>query len=64
MAQAEGVTLGSESVTHVVTEHGVAALGGLRGAARARALVGIAAPEHREALERECSALLQRTTSE
>lgn len=33
-------------------------------AARARALVGIAAPEHREALERECSALLQRTTSE
>ena len=62
MAQAEGVTLGSESVTHVVTEHGVAALGGLRGAARA--LVGSAAPEHREALERECSALLQRTTSE
>ena len=46
----EAVTLPESKITHVVTEHGVAALAGKSGAARARALVSIAAPEHRAAL--------------
>lgn len=41
------------AVDAVVTEHGVARLAGLDLAARAEALVGIAAPEHREALRAE-----------
>ena len=38
-------------VDAVITEHGVAELRGLKGAARAAALVAIAAPEHRSFLE-------------
>jgi acyl-CoA hydrolase len=39
-------------VHYLVTEHGVAYLYGKTLRERARALIGIAAPEHREALER------------
>jgi acyl-CoA hydrolase len=37
----------------VVTEHGVARLRGRTLAERARLLIGVAAPEHRDELERE-----------
>ncbi|MCZ4586158.1 acetyl-CoA hydrolase/transferase family protein [Rhodococcus opacus] len=46
------VTTGRVDVDAVVTEHGVAVLTGCTDAERARKLVRIAAPEHREALER------------
>ena len=46
-------TLPQDAVTHVVTEYGVARVRGLSGAARARALVGIADPMHRAALLKE-----------
>lgn len=38
-------------IDHVVTEHGIASLRGLGVDARARALIAIAAPEHRAALD-------------
>lgn len=38
-------------IDHVVTEHGVASLRGLGVDARARALIAVAAPEHRASLE-------------
>ena len=41
------------TVDHVVTEWGVAKLRGRSLADRARALIAIAHPDHREALERE-----------
>jgi acyl-CoA hydrolase len=44
------VTTPRSDVEVVATEHGVARLRGLSMAARARALIGIAAPEHRERL--------------
>jgi acyl-CoA hydrolase len=47
------VTTLKNTVDHVVTEHGVAELRGRSLADRARALIAIAAPEHREELERE-----------
>ncbi|HEU4976397.1 MAG TPA: acetyl-CoA hydrolase/transferase C-terminal domain-containing protein [Baekduia sp.] len=47
------VTTVKNTVDHVVTEHGVARLRGRTIAERARALIAIAAPEHRERLERE-----------
>jgi acyl-CoA hydrolase len=37
----------------IVTEHGIAHLHGKSLDARAKALIAIAAPEHRESLERE-----------
>lgn len=46
------VTTGRVDVDAVVTEHGVAVLTGCTDPERARKLVRIAAPEHREALER------------
>lgn len=46
------VTLARSDADTIVTEHGVARLAGLGPAARARALIAIAAPHHREALER------------
>jgi acetyl-CoA hydrolase len=46
------VTTARADVGVVVTEHGVARLGGLDLRERAAALIAIAAPEHREALER------------
>ncbi|MBI5105897.1 MAG: propionyl-CoA--succinate CoA transferase [Solirubrobacterales bacterium] len=47
------VTTLKNTVDHVVTEHGIARLRGRTLAERARALIEIAAPEHREELERE-----------
>jgi acyl-CoA hydrolase len=46
------VTTGRADVDFVVTEHGVASLRGLSTEERARRMVAIAAPEHREDLER------------
>lgn len=46
------VTLARSDADTVVTEHGVARLAGLGLTERARALIAIAAPQHREALER------------
>jgi len=47
------VTTLKNTVDHVVTEWGVAKLRGRSLAERARALIAIAHPDHREALERE-----------
>ena len=47
------VTTLKNTVDHVVTEHGIAELRGVAVAERARRLIGIAHPDHREALERE-----------
>ena len=47
------VTTIKNTVDHVVTEHGVAELRGRSLAQRARALIGIAAPEHRDDLTRQ-----------
>jgi acyl-CoA hydrolase len=46
------VTTARTDVDHVVTEHGVASLRGATLAQRAQRLLAIAAPEHREELER------------
>lgn len=48
----EAISVAAEHITHVVTEHGVAHLAGHTPAERARAMVAIAAPEHRDALAR------------
>jgi acyl-CoA hydrolase len=50
------VTTLKNTVDHVVTEYGVAKLRGRSIAARARALVGIAHPDHRDALEADARA--------
>lgn len=50
------VTVGPDVVDFVVTEYGVAALRGTTRAERARALVAVAHPQHRERLEREFAA--------
>ena len=47
------VTTLKNTVDHVVTEWGIAALRGRSLAERAQALIAIAHPDHREALERE-----------
>lgn len=47
------VTVGCEDVDFVVTEYGVAALHSVSPRERAAALVAVAHPQHREALERE-----------
>lgn len=47
------VTTAKNAVDHVVTEHGIATLRGRTLSERARSLVAIAAPEHRDDLERE-----------
>ena len=46
----EAASIPGKHVTHVVTEHGVAAMRGLSGSERARAIAAIAAPQHRDAL--------------
>ena len=43
-------TLPPNTITHVITEFGVARIKGLTGTARGRALVAIADPRHRETL--------------
>lgn len=48
-----GVVTTRAHVQYVVTEHGVAYLHGLNLGERAKALISIAAPEHRENLERQ-----------
>jgi len=54
------VTTSRNDVDYVVTEHGVARLKGLTLRQRARALIGIAAPEARPALLEACSRLFPR----
>jgi acyl-CoA hydrolase len=49
-------------VHYVVTEHGVAYLYGKNLQQRARALIGIAAPEHQEELERAYRERFERST--
>jgi acetyl-CoA hydrolase len=49
------VSTAREDVGLIVTEHGVADLRGLDIEARQRCMIAIAAPEHREALERTIS---------
>ncbi len=51
------VTASKNVIDHVVTEHGVASLRGRTLAQRARALIAIADPAHREGLEREAREL-------
>lgn len=46
------VTTSKNTVDHVVTEHGVAELRGRSIAERARALIAVAHPDHRDDLER------------
>lgn len=48
-----GVVTTRAHAHYIVTEHGVALLHGLSIGERAKALIAIAAPEHREALERQ-----------
>jgi acyl-CoA hydrolase len=50
------VTTLKNTVDHVVTEYGIAKLRGRSIAERARALVAIAHPDHRDALEEEARA--------
>jgi acyl-CoA hydrolase len=50
------VTTSKNDVDHVVTEWGVATLRGRTLAERARALIAVADPSHREWLEREAAA--------
>jgi acyl-CoA hydrolase len=50
------VTTLKNTVDHVVTEYGIAELRGRSIADRARALIAIAHPDHREQLEREAFA--------
>lgn len=50
VANADAPTVAPGVVTHVVTEHGVAEIGGVDGAERARRLIAVADPAHRDAL--------------
>ncbi len=52
MKEGAGVTTTRAHVHYVVTEYGVADLFGKNYQQRAKALIGIAHPNHREALER------------
>jgi acetyl-CoA hydrolase len=52
-----GVVTTRNHVQYIVTEHGVAALYGKTLKQRARALINVAAPEFREALERKAKEL-------
>jgi acyl-CoA hydrolase len=56
LTQGSVVTTLKNTVDHVVTEWGIAKLRGRSLAARARALIEIAHPDHREALERDARA--------
>jgi acyl-CoA hydrolase len=56
LTQGSVVTTLKNTVDHVVTEWGIAKLRGRSLAARARALIAIAHPDHREALERDAYA--------
>lgn len=52
---AESPTVAGSDVTHVVTEHGVAEIAGVSAAERARRLIAVADPAHRDALAREAA---------
>jgi acyl-CoA hydrolase len=52
LGRGAGVVTTRAHVHHVVTEHGVVDLFGMNLQQRARALIGIAHPDHREDLER------------
>jgi len=52
LKQGAGVVTTRAHVNYVVTEHGAASLHGKNLRQRARALIGIAHPGHREALEK------------
>jgi len=52
LKEGAGVTTTRAHVHYVVTEYGVANLFGKNYQQRAKALIGIAHPDHREALER------------
>ena len=54
------MTTARSDVDVIATEHGMARLRGLTIRERVEAMVSIAAPEHREALQREAGALLRR----
>jgi acyl-CoA hydrolase len=56
LSEGSVVTTSKNVVDHVATEFGIAKLRGRSIAGRARALIGIAHPDHREALEREAHA--------
>jgi itaconate CoA-transferase len=51
------VTTPRNDIHYVVTEHGAANLKGLTDDARARALIGLAAPEFRKGLEEDAKAM-------
>ncbi|WP_153504541.1 acetyl-CoA hydrolase/transferase family protein [Cumulibacter manganitolerans] len=53
LASGAAVTTLKNTVDHVVTEHGIARLRGKTLAQRARALIAIAAPQHRDGLSRQ-----------
>ncbi len=58
VAQLDGpITLARSDVDHIVTEHGVAHLRGAGLKARARQMIDIAQPDHREALDRQAHAM-------
>ena len=51
------MTTMKNTVDNVVTEHGVATLRGRTLSERAKALIGVAAPQHREWLQKEAREL-------
>ena len=65
LSQGSVVTTLKNTVDHVVTEYGIARLRGRSFAERAEALIGIAHPDHREALERAAheSGILRRRSA-
>jgi len=59
LGDAAPVTVGPDEVDFVITEYGVAALRATTLAERAKALIAVAHPQHRERLEREFAAAAQ-----
>jgi acyl-CoA hydrolase len=61
LKQGAGVVTSRAQVQHVVTEYGIADLYGKNISQRAEALIAIAHPDHREALEKQAYALFGKT---
>lgn len=57
LAPGQAVTTSRNNIDFVVTEYGIAALRGKTVLERAKALIGIAAPQYREQLRKEARAL-------
>lgn len=55
LRNAESPTVSGSDVTHVVTEYGVAEIAGVSAAERARRLIAVADPAHRDVLAREAA---------